>query len=162
MKQYYNAKNFYYRGTDYIFKNKITPQPNLEFNPKIEKFNNNKSETCVQCATDELKISKHDPKYWGPRYWFFYHTTAINYPEKPTDKEQDDMEHFIRSIPLTLPCKDCKKHAKQFIDDHRIEMSKICSSRENLFKFFVDFHNKVSERNGKPTLTYDEALKIYK
>ena len=26
-----------------------------------------------------------DPKIWGPHYWFFLHTIALNYPLYPND-----------------------------------------------------------------------------
>ena len=165
MKQYYNAKDFYYRGTDYYFKSESPPphqvQSNIENIENIENFQND-SETCHQCASEELKISKHDPKYWGPRYWFFYHTTAINFPEKPSIKEQADMIYFIKSIPLTLPCHNCKKHAQKFIEEHNNKLQDICSSRLKLFNFFVDFHNQVNKRTGKKILTHEEAFNIYK
>jgi hypothetical protein len=71
------------------------------------------------------------------------------------------MKGFIRGIPYIIPCADCAEHAKSFIERHESKLDSITSGRDNLFNFFVDFHNYVNERYGKATLSYSEASKLY-
>jgi hypothetical protein len=40
-------------------------------------------------------------------------------------------------------------------------MDDIVSGRENLFKFFWEFHNYVNKRYNKPQITLEEAKSMY-
>ncbi len=72
------------------------------------------------------------------------------------------MKNYILGIPYVIPCDDCRKHALNYITTYENELDEICSSRSSLFKFFVDFHNSVNERLNKKTMSYQEAIDLYK
>ena len=71
------------------------------------------------------------------------------------------MKGVIIGIPTLLPCQNCSEHATAYIEKHYDQLDNICSSKENLFKFFVDFHNNVNERYNKPIMSYEDAYKLY-
>ena len=71
------------------------------------------------------------------------------------------MKGFILGIPVMLPCEICKVHATHYIDDIKKQLDIICSGRDSLFKWSVDFHNSVNKRNNKKEISYEEAYKIY-
>ncbi len=104
---------------------------------------------------------KKDPKIWGPHLWAYLHYSAANYPEHPTESEIQEMIHWLCSLPVTIPCVNCSKHYRKYIEDTKPYLYNICSNKESLFNFLVDIHNKVNIRNGKPEMTYDQARKIY-
>lgn len=113
---------------------------------------------CSNCSNTNWK---KDPKLWGPHLWSYMHYSAANYPNNPTDQEIDDMKKWLCSLPVTIPCNNCSKHYKQYIDKNKYRLDDICSCRDKLFNFLVDIHNKVNIRNGKREINYNEARKMY-
>jgi hypothetical protein len=71
------------------------------------------------------------------------------------------MKGFVYGLPAIMACKSCSVHALAYIQERDCELDDICSSKNTLFKFFVDFHNYVNERTGKQILSYDDVLKLY-
>ena len=116
----------------------------------------------IEITFENLKdLNTSNPNIWGPPLWFTLHNTAIKYPVIASPLYTSNMKNFINSIPYILPCEKCKVHAINYIDTIKDELDYICNGRENLFKFFVDFHNSVNKRNNKKEISYDEAYKIY-
>lgn len=101
------------------------------------------------------------PSVWGPRFWFTLHNGALNYPSLANPLCIERMKNFIIGIPIMLPCETCKEHAISYIEKNKDYLDYICSSRDNLFKFFVDFHNYVNQRQKKPLMSYEDAYKLY-
>jgi len=160
---YSKARDFYYRG-DYYYEDS-GPELNDEINNTCStgmSGGTGGNGNCKACVEKDMVKSKKDPKYWGSRYWFVLHNASVNYPLKASLTEQQGMKGFILGIPVTLPCEKCKPHAQAFIMKYIDSLDIICNGRENLFKFFVDFHNTVNYRLGKPILTYEQAYKLYK
>lgn len=102
-----------------------------------------------------------DPKIWGPKQWYSLHNGAAQYPLNPTSIVRDRMKGFILGLPYTLPCQTCFQHAITYIESKAGELDLIVSSRQNLFKFWVDFHNTVNKRLGKPIISLEDAWKKF-
>ena len=103
-----------------------------------------------------------NPNVWGPSFWFTIHNGICKYPISASNIQKERMKGFILGIPVMLPCEICKIHANNFIDDSKKHLDLICSKRESLFKWSVDFHNSVNKRNNKKEVSYEEAKDIYK
>ncbi len=103
----------------------------------------------------------NDPKVWGRHLWYYLHTCAMNYPENPTPTDKKEMEEWLKTLPVTLPCRNCSKHYRSYIEENASRLPEICSTRENLFNFLVDIHNKVNARTDKEEMSYDDARKLY-
>ena len=43
-----------------------------------------------------------DPKIWGPKYWFVFHTIALNYPLKPNETSKKKNIMILYKIFLYL------------------------------------------------------------
>lgn len=122
------------------------------------------SKTDITLKYQETKeyTSTGNPNVWGPTAWFFFHTSAAHYPLNPSMIWKQRTKQFIQGIPVMLPCENCMKHATAFIESYTEEqLNNVVSSRENLFKFFWNFHNTVNKRLGKGTLSLENAKKIY-
>ena len=104
--------------------------------------------------------SKH-PDVWGSAFWFSLHNGASVYPVKATSICAERMKGFIIGIPIMIPCEKCQDHATAYIEQNYHRLNEIVSSRQNLFNFFVSFHNYVNERYGKPQMGYEEAYDLY-
>jgi len=102
-----------------------------------------------------------NPKIFGPPFWFTLHVSALHYPIHPSPIVRERMKGRILAIPFEVPCMACKPHAAAFIESNKHRLDEIVSSKDNLFNFYVDFHNKVNQRYGKRIWTYDEAKRYY-
>ncbi len=61
---------------------------------------------------EEKKINKRQncPLYrdeLGRSTWGLLHTMAAYYPEKPNEKEENQMENFIEGLATFFPCEEC-------------------------------------------------------
>jgi hypothetical protein len=71
------------------------------------------------------------------------------------------MKGFIMGMPYMIPCEKCQDHAIAHIEQNYYRMNEIVSGREQLFNFFVSFHNYVNKRYGKPEMDYKKAYDLY-
>ena len=153
---------FVYNGPNYsqhqIVENvEYTPIPKTDDIISVDSKNNEKT---YEKTDDNLSTS--NPKIWGPPLWFTLHNMASKYPIKASPTYISKMKDFITGIPYILPCEVCKVHANNYIEENKNNLDDICSGRDKLFKFFVDFHNSVNKRTNKKEISYEEAYKIYK
>lgn len=102
-----------------------------------------------------------NPSVWGPSMWFTLHNGAANYPKQASPIIKKLMRDYILAIPILIPCTTCKEHATQFLEANHDRLYDITVGRDTLFTFFVDFHNYVNRRLGKPTMALSEARKLY-
>jgi hypothetical protein len=130
----------------------------LEPSP-VSPFPEQQTETNMVWKTE--KVSTYDPKVWGPAFWFSLHTSAAYYPEDASPLVRERMKQRILAIPYEIPCKSCMTHASSFIEEKRDKLDEIVSNRHSLGKFYVEFHNKVNKRFGKPEWTYEQAYAKY-
>lgn len=93
------------------------------------------------------------PEKFGPGTWFVMHAFA-----KMCDKKKKDREHFIsflNNVIRKLPCKVCRKHSNQYINDNPL------NNDGEIFLWTWKFHNNVNERLGKPLMSYEDADKMF-
>jgi hypothetical protein len=103
-----------------------------------------------------------NPLVWGPLFWYTLHNSAIHYPVNASPLVKQRILNRIQAIPYEVPCKACQIHASAYIESlSDYDLDKIVSGRDNLFKFYVDFHNSVNTRLGKPVWSYQQALNYY-
>ena len=63
--------------------------------------------------TSNEKMCPLDVDELGRSTWDFLHTMAAYYPEQPTEREQSDMNQFIRLLSNFYPCFHCAYHLKE-------------------------------------------------
>lgn len=102
------------------------------------------------------------PSVWGPSFWLVLHNGAAHYPENPSKIVMERMKGFIRGLQYMIPCENCSNHAMAYVDSLWKDIDEIVSSKQNLFNFYVNFHNKVNARYGKPILTHEQAWEMYR
>ena len=102
--------------------------------------------------------SSLDPRIWGPPFWYMLHMAATHAQiEGYQSWQRQGWEAIIKGLPYVLPCMECQLHARAFIESHPI----LIQNRTELFVFLVLMHNGVNLRNGKPTLSVEQAIKEY-
>jgi hypothetical protein len=121
----------------------------------------NNSSINYSCTNTEVNnfTSTSDPNLWGPCLWFTLHNASIRYAKNPSDICKKYMKGFIIGLPLIIPCELCADHARAFIESR--DLDETVSTRDFLFKFFVDFHNEVNVRYNKPKMDYQTAFELY-
>lgn len=136
--------------------------------PKDEKYDQNADMTDAQDEKQETPVNKWirnfpsftpDPKSWGPFFWTTYHVSAAYYPVDPAPIVKNSIKARILAIPYEIPCNKCRHHASAFIQSY--DLDKAVSTRDELIKFYVEFHNKVNKRYGKPEWTVEQAKQKY-
>jgi hypothetical protein len=103
-----------------------------------------------------------NPKIWGPLYWYSLHNSSAHYPINASPLVKQRMKGRILAIPYEISCRICQPHASAYIETlSDSQLDNIVSARNNLFNFYVDFHNSVNQRLGKPSWTYEQASNFY-
>ena len=100
-----------------------------------------------------------DPDIFGPSFWFTLHNGAVVYPKNPNELHRTGMKQLLFNLPLLVPCINCKEHFHAFLRDANLDDA--VSSRDKLFKFFVDIHNYVNKRYSKPIISIEDAKILY-
>ena len=101
------------------------------------------------------------PEVWGPSFWFSMHHGAAAYPKKASPLWRERMKSFIHGIPVMVPCDKCADHACAYIEKRKDDLDEVVKNSENLSTFFVEFHNFVNGRLGKPQMSLEDARKMY-
>lgn len=102
-----------------------------------------------------------NPDLWGQGAWYLNHVGASRYAVKASDMTAAKMKGYIIGFPGILPCAECSNHAEAYVSYKKDHLDEICSGREKLFEFFWAMHNYVNERKGKPTISLEDAWRMY-
>ena len=96
-----------------------------------------------------------DPRVWGPHYWFFLHTMARTYPDKPNDVIKRKYYDLLTNFPLFIPHRALADQMASWLD--KFPVQPYLASRASLEKWVLFLHNKVNRQMGKDELTMEEA-----
>jgi hypothetical protein len=108
------------------------------------------------------QFGSSNPLVWGPIFWYTLHNSAAHYPVNASPLVKQRMKNRILAIPYEISCRTCQPHASAYIESISDDkLNEIVSGRDNLFKFYVDFHNDVNKRLGKPIWSYEQAYDYY-
>ncbi len=96
-------------------------------------------------------MSGFAPEVWGPSMWFMFHTVAATYPARPTPDDAANYAAFFASLRHVLPCEGCRRGYAVMLETEPTRLTqRVFASREALFKWTVDVHNRVNAKLGKP------------
>ena len=105
-----------------------------------------------------------DPAVWGPHYWFFLHTIALNYPKYPNSVTKKKYYDLIQNFHLYIPV---EKHASDFSKlVTKYPITPYLDDRDSFVRWIHFIHNKINEKLEKPKISmskfyidYYEAFK---
>lgn len=105
-----------------------------------------------------------DPAVWGPHYWFFLHTIALNYPKYPNSVTKKKYYDLIQNFHLYIPV---DKHASDFSKlVTKYPITPYLDDRDSFVRWIHFIHNKINEKLEKPKISmskfyidYYEAFK---
>jgi len=115
----------------------------------------------INIEWSDKKSSLTDPTVFGPAVWFTLHNGSAHLPNELSPISLSRIKMFIDGIPdMLVVCGKCAEHARNYIETHRWVINDMKGGND-VFKFYVDFHNFVNERLGKSIMSLDTAKKLY-
>lgn len=98
------------------------------------------------------------PNYhWGHFLWAFIHTICI------VDHMSELQTIKLKLLYLVniIPCEKCKLDYSNEINSNEFKMLNLDSDPLILFKWSINFHNKVNVKLGKDQVPFEEAIHIW-
>lgn len=106
-------------------------------------------------------VVTQSPQVFGPAFWFTLHVGSVHLPDLLSPISANRIKGFINGIPEMVPCVECSEHARAFIESNRTRIDNM-KRGDDVFKFYVDFHNYVNLRLSKPVISYEKAYEMYR
>ena len=100
-----------------------------------------------------------DPSIWGPHYWFFLHTMAMNYPHYPNSGTKKKYYEFIQNFHLFIPVEQISKEFSNLIIEYPVVP--YLDNKESFVRWMHFIHNKINEKLEKPTTTLNDFFVWY-
>jgi hypothetical protein len=100
------------------------------------------------------------PLIWGKYVWMSLHLIALGYPINPTQEDKNAYKNFFNDFYKVIPCVDCAHHYKTNLNDVPLTDT-VFSSRNNIFDWTIEIHNKVNVMLGKPVISKEHAYNIF-
>ena len=102
---------------------------------------------------------KLNPEIWGPHYWFFLYTAAMNYSMTPTETLRKKYYEFIQNFALFMPDIDIANDFLKLLDMYPV--TPYLENRQTLIHWVHFIHNKVNAKLGKREISLQESLEVY-
>ena len=110
---------------------------------------------------DLKPVKTYNPNVWGPLFWKTLHISSVYYPVNASPIVRERMKNRILALPYELPCDACRSHCIAFVESKDKDLDEIVNGRENLVKFYLEFHNAVNKRFGKEQWTLEQVYNVY-
>jgi len=98
-------------------------------------------ETCEGCKIETAAMRQFYSSTWTH---LFSLPAALPHDASPEDREK--MAHYITSLVVNLPCKDCTEHGRAYIAQNPVDVS----SSEALARWLCRYRNSVNVTQNKP------------
>ena len=100
-----------------------------------------------------------NPVVWGPHYWFFLYTIAMNYSDNPNNILKKKYYDVIYNLPIFIPHHDISKQFSIILEKYPV--TPYLDSKESLIKWVHFIHNKINIYLGKKEISYFDAMNKY-
>jgi len=105
-----------------------------------------------------------DPSVWGPHFWFFLHTIALNYSKYPNAVTKKKYYDLIQNFHLFIPVEN---HANDFVKLlNMYPISAYLDNRDSFIRWVHFIHNKINEKLERPKISltdfYTKYYDLYK
>ena len=101
-----------------------------------------------------------DPTVWGPHYWFFLHTIAMTYPNRPNDVTKRKYYELVQNLPIFIPVEAMGSEFSKLLDQYPV--MPYLDSRDSFIRWLHFIHNKINEKLEKPKISLNDFyIKYY-
>lgn len=101
----------------------------------------------------------NNPSVWGPYYWFFLHTIALNYPNTPNKMIKKKYYDLIMNFPLFIPNKEIADDFESLLDKYPV--TPYLDNRSALIKWIHFIHNEINKKTNKPVIEINDFVNNY-
>ena len=105
------------------------------------------------------KRTAYDSHIWGPHFWFFLHTIAMNYPDRANEVTRRKYYDLIQNMPIFIPNAEMGNLFSSLLDKYPV--TPYLEKRESFIRWTVFIHNKINGFLGKPELEFRDAIEKY-
>ena len=95
---------------------------------------------------------------WGEPTWFMFHTLAEKVKPEYFSVIREEFINIIVTICSNLPCPDCARHAKQYMNGVNFNTIR---TKDDLRILFYRFHNEVNAKKGFSIFPFDQLSDKY-
>lgn len=102
-----------------------------------------------------LEESMCEPTGWGPILWRYLHALTEQLGNGNNEEEADGIQIIFKMLPLVIPCRQCQKHASDYILSHplpRLRDLRGSALRNAARQWLFLFHTAVREDNNQPVI----------
>lgn len=100
------------------------------------------------------------PLVFGKHYWFVIYTTALTYPNNPTEEDKKNTKTLLLYLGKKLPCDACLNNFQLHIEKYPLSDSSLENSNK-LLEWVVNINNEVNKTIHKPEVTIEQMKKKY-
>jgi hypothetical protein len=105
------------------------------------------------------KRDSYDSHIWGPHFWFFIHTIAMNYPDYPNEVTKRKYYDLMQNMPIFIPNTEMGNKFSRLLDEYPV--TPYLDKRESFIRWTVFIHNKMNCILGKPEIDLNDAIYNY-
>jgi hypothetical protein len=102
---------------------------------------------------------KLDATVWGPHYWFFLMTVAVNYPDHVNDVTRKKYYDFIQNFAMFIPDPEMSSEFSRMLDKYPV--TPYLDSRTSFIKWVHFIHNRYNVLLMKDEMPLHDALERY-
>ena len=100
-----------------------------------------------------------EPSVWGPHFWFFLHTIAMNYPPRANEVTKRKYYDLIQNMPLFIPNQEIGNRFSAYLDKYPV--SPYLYSRDSFIRWVHFLHNQFNHFLKKEEMSLFTALDNY-
>ena len=100
-----------------------------------------------------------DANIWGPHYWFFLDSIAMNYPQYPNDFIKKKYYDLIQNFPEFIPNNKIAKYFTEILNKYPIKP--YLDNKKSLIRWVHFIHNNINDLLEKPKIKLDEFYVKY-
>lgn len=143
-----------------VTKTQKTPLEYLE-SPAMS-FSSKYREMIAKSEAAVVPLAPVEPKKksmkWGEPTWFMFHTLAEKVKPEYFSMIREEFINIIVTICSNLPCPDCARHAKQYMNGVNFNTIR---TKDDFRILFHRFHNEINAKKGFPIFPFDQLSEKY-
>ena len=115
-------------------------------------------EAAIAAEITPAEPPKKKSMKWGEPTWFMFHTLAEKIKPEYFLVIRQELLHVIHSVCSNLPCPDCARHAKQYMNGVNFNAIR---TKDDLRILLHRFHNEVNQKKGFPLFPFEQLSEKY-
>ena len=104
-------------------------------------------------------MMKLDAKIWGPHYWFFLMTAAVNYPDHVNDVVRKKYYDFVQNFPMLIPDPEMSSEFERMLSKYPV--TPYLDNRDSFIRWVHFIHNRYNVLLMKDEMPLHDALERY-